>query len=433
MNRRLISILSTLIAIVAALPLVAQDVVPPRFFIERIDVRNAKRVSVDVISAELRLRAGQEYSEADMRDAAARLTRLPFLLSADFSLEKGSERGKHVLVISVVETKGFFYLLDFRPIFDNDNAVRRDYGDNLIGGDGSNAAVGYRWFLGRRGSLHVGMLIQSDNRQYTSDYSAVAVGWTQYDLFGTRAFATLNLKQTLGSELGGISPQLVVGVPFSVNQTVTLTYDEAQVDETSNVSFNGSQLNETESQRLISAQWSYNTSNHPFLPTAGTVLTVTPLAVWRDDRQLRFINDPEMPLPPLPFVARRHLVARHDHSLGIDATARRYWELSDRNSVSAGFEGGWAKTSVRNNPGDDRSFNSHRAIVSAGYSRSLWGRERVAVDGDSRLEFVFRAGVRTSEHLEFETFEDDAFQQATFAWVRRNAWGTLRLGAGYAW
>ena len=46
----------------------AQDAVPPRFFIERIEVRDAKRVSTDVVIAESRLRQGQEYSEADLRD-----------------------------------------------------------------------------------------------------------------------------------------------------------------------------------------------------------------------------------------------------------------------------------------------------------------------------------------------------------------------------
>src|SRR6185436_10640572 len=99
-----------------ALPLAAEE---PRFFIERIEVRNARRVTPDVVIAESRLRAGHEYSEAELRDASTRLERLPFLLSVDFALEKGSERGHHVLVLTINETKPFFFFLDARPFFES--------------------------------------------------------------------------------------------------------------------------------------------------------------------------------------------------------------------------------------------------------------------------------------------------------------------------
>jgi len=65
-------------------------------------VRKASRVSPQIVIAESLLREGAEYSEDDLRAASARLRRLPFLLSADFALEKGSERGRYLLAISVV-------------------------------------------------------------------------------------------------------------------------------------------------------------------------------------------------------------------------------------------------------------------------------------------------------------------------------------------
>ena len=61
-----------------------------RFFVERIDVRDAHHVSRDVVIAESRLREGETYSEQELREGNLRLNRAPYLLSADFSLEKGS-------------------------------------------------------------------------------------------------------------------------------------------------------------------------------------------------------------------------------------------------------------------------------------------------------------------------------------------------------
>src|SRR5687768_15181051 len=99
-----IFLIALILAAIAATPLVAQEAGPASFFIGRIEARNAKRVSADVVVAESNLREGREYTEPDLRDAANRLSRLPFLLSAEFSLEKGVERGRHVLVITLSET-----------------------------------------------------------------------------------------------------------------------------------------------------------------------------------------------------------------------------------------------------------------------------------------------------------------------------------------
>lgn len=232
------TILLILIALALALPGAAQEL--PRFLIEKIEVRENARVSTEVIVAESRLREGEEYTEEELSDAANRLNRLPFLLSADFALERGSERGRHVLVITVNETKPFFYLLDIRPILtESDSAGQVDlhFGDRLGGGE-NEGVLGARWFVGRRGAVHIGLFGRDDNHEFTRDYTAGVVGYTQYDIFGTRAFATINLKTPLldAPTADVISPQLVVGIPVSGNQTVTLTYDETRFDDTT-VSF----------------------------------------------------------------------------------------------------------------------------------------------------------------------------------------------------
>src|SRR5690349_3991146 len=97
-----------LLLLALALPAQAQE----RFLIERIDVRHLVHASADVIRAESRLREGQSYDESELRDANNRIKRLPFILDASFRLERGSVRDAYVLVVTVNETKPFFYLFD---------------------------------------------------------------------------------------------------------------------------------------------------------------------------------------------------------------------------------------------------------------------------------------------------------------------------------
>ena len=260
------------LAVLLSTSAAAQDAVPTRFFIEKIEVRDAKRVSKDVVVAESRLREGQEYSEADLRDASARLGRLPFLLSAEFSLEKGSERGRYLLVVTINETKPFFYALDIRPILGN-NGAEPDYSDRIGVADNSGT-IGFRWFVGRRGALHTA-IVTTDYNRFASDYAAVVVGYTQYDLFNTRAFATLNLKHVISEGGTAISPQLVVGIPLSANQTLTLEVDETRFGEDTRTIL-GQAFDTQRGQRIVGANWSYNTTNRPFLPTRGTLLSVRP-------------------------------------------------------------------------------------------------------------------------------------------------------------
>ncbi len=62
----------------------------PQFFIERIDVRNTRRASPDIIRAETRLIVGRTYSESDLRDASYRVARLPFVLMLSTRWRRGA-------------------------------------------------------------------------------------------------------------------------------------------------------------------------------------------------------------------------------------------------------------------------------------------------------------------------------------------------------
>jgi hypothetical protein len=408
--------------LLAALPLFAQDA-PPQLFLERIEVRNHRRVSPDVVIAESRLREGRTYSEAELRDASTRLSRLPFLLSVDFALEKGSERGRYVLVLTVQETKPFFFLLDGQPYFDAQNGpIIADDDHRGLSAAGENLALGFRWFVGRRGAVHVGLAAGERSRPFANEYGAFAVGYTQYDLFGTRAFATLNVKKPFGGAgIGGISPELVVGVPVSANQTVTLQYDEVRFvrNESSTVP-----LRRGFGQRLVTMRWAYNTTNEPFFPTRGTLVHAGPVVGWTDGSGIQHVTTGG----PQSF-------AYHTRFAGMEGGAARYFELSERNSVWADVRGDWARNAYRNNLGESERQTSLYGSVGAGFSHSLWTVEERA-NGDSRFEVTARMSRRSRRlALESVVFEapDQDVRQVGAAWVRRSSWGTLRLGAGFAW
>lgn len=409
----------SLILSVVVLPAVAQESAP-RFFIERIEVRNNARVSSEVVIAESRLREGAEYSEGELRDAAARLTRLPFILGADFALERGSERGQHLLIISINETRSFFFSLNGVPLYSSRSDSAQVDDASSLGINQTALAVGYRWFVGRRGALHVAF-IGRDGTEFTRGYSAFALGYTQYDIFGTRAFATLNIKSPDGS---AASPQLVVGVPLSLNQTVTAEYDVNRLD----ASTSG---RNADMQRVARVTWSYNTTNDPFLPTFGTLLSAGPIAAWRDGAAIfTFVGSGSVSRVRVPI---------HVRTIGAEAGAIHYVELSDRASVSAGIEGGWARFDERFGDPQLRE-NSYRAMFGAlqlGASYSLWSPERRAMGGDSRVEIVVRGRGRASEReidgVAIREAVNDDILQASLSWVRHSTWGTVRLGAGYAW
>ena len=384
----------------------------PRFFVERIDVQNAHHVSRDVIIAESRLREGHDYTESELREAADRLLRAPYLLSADFSLLKGSERGRYVLVISVNETKPFFYQLGAVFIAPRSPHAHVDTTDLTVASE-NEIAAGYRVFVGRRGEIHFGIEGASDNRSYTTDYTTYVAGYTQYDIFGSRAFVTLNLTKPTGQFTGhaSIEPQFAAGIPLSINQTLTIEFDPTDIDRST----------QRASQRIATVRWSYNTTNHPLLPTRGTYVSIAPTAVWHDASGIDFLNTPYL---------------THDHSFGLDASATRWWEFGDRNSAGAGIAAGIAEiheSGIRDLialNGSKTGMSSY-ATVDLTFSHSFWPAERIAAHGDSRLQLDIRGGPRTNR---FDVIRADTHvRQVSLSWVRRNSWGLLRIGAGFAW
>jgi hypothetical protein len=393
------------LGLVAAFAAHAEEVSSP-FVVERIEVRNAERVSPRIIAAESLLREGRQYSDDDLRAVAARLARLPFLAAAEVSTEAGSASGQRVVVITVTENRAFSFFLDARGVKlgKSRTGLDVDYDFPDPAGPWKNAAAGVRRVIGS-GEAHLAMTVLRSRRGLGKNYSAWEIGYTGYDLFGTRAFATAKIRTPVDS-VGErtFTPAFLVGMPLTVNQTVTVDVEDTLFrDDT--VSFAGSSFRRLDAERQITLDWTYNTTNQPYAPTRGTFIRIAP--VWWMREFTSFVSA----RPPQPAQPRTD----HSTAHGLELAALRMWELSETHSVSAGLFGGWANLETRGSFIGDTSRNPSYQVVQAGYSRAL---------GKSRLELQAR-GV---------TYQENAFDRAfelSASWVRRSPWGTLRLGLGY--
>jgi hypothetical protein len=433
--RRIIRNLVVLAALACAVAARASDDVP-RFLIERIEVRNLRHASREIVVAESRLREGATYDERELAAASDRINRLPFILDAAFSLEKGSVRNAYVLAITVSETKPFFYLLDGPFVLEREGA-NVDYQ--------SQSAVGYRVFTGRRNAFHAGFTADGgEHKPGGRQPATVEAGYTRYDLFGTGAFATFNLKSTVvetsRDKRGRILPELTVGIPLSATKTVTLQYTQSQRTFESpgeSLESPGTLAEEPfERERLFTARWAYNTTNAPFFPTRGVILSGGPEVRWSDN--LHYFD---LDFEPAGTI---HLPIRErGHSVSFGLQAGRYWEVSERNSLSVlasgELEARNSKVSFGELSDETQKTSDHNQYgrIDLGFSHSFWSPERIAVDGDQRIEVHLRAFLDRFEnpHTAEGPFLTDRIsgEQLSVSWVRRNAWGAIRIGLGYAW
>jgi hypothetical protein len=197
--------------------------------------------------------------------------------------------------------------------------------------------------------------------------------------------------------------------------------------------FLGVTFDRQDSERLLSLTWSYDSTNEPFLPTRGTIVRIAPVRTMRDRASFSFERPFQIPVP--------EAYAQHINGNGVDFAASRYWELSDRVSLSAGLLAGWDEVDDRMHPQlrpSDIVWRPAYEVFRAGYSRSLRHDHDRPENGDSRIELDARFVARQHNVREgadaFGSLPDheNSFQTSV-NWARRSSWGMLRVGVGYAW
>ena len=93
------------------------------------------------------------------------------------------------------------------------------------------SSVGYRFFTGRRGMFHAAIGEHEYSSSNGNRTGTAGVGYTQYGLFGGDGFASVNLSMPIGTTGSrSLLPELVVGVPLTATQTLTLSADRSLVD-----------------------------------------------------------------------------------------------------------------------------------------------------------------------------------------------------------
>ena len=358
----------------------------PTFLIERIEVAGVERVSAGVIVYESRLSEGTAYSEQELSAANDRLRRLPFVLDATFALQKGSARDRYVLVITVNEARPLFYDLDLVPLYLLEDAYRVS--------TTNGAVLGARFFAGARNAFHFGGFAKDSPRPFTNDLILFQAGYTRYGVFGTGALVTLAINQTTST--GSFQPEVVVALPLSGNQTMTLLY---KTSETS-----------LELERVIEARWSVNSTNHPFFPTRGLVISAGPIVSLADGERRPVFTE------TVPF---------HSRAYALEGELKRYWEIDDRWSMGAELIAGGANI--------DQEIGSDLTEFTQAYGEGTLRLARSlssTAQAQSRLELTLRTAAIGSD---LHQRDRDVLTELSLSWSRRNAWGALRFGAGFAW
>lgn len=144
------------------------------FHLEEIAVEGQRHADAELIVAESLLSAGEVYGEEALRAAVDRVRRLPYVRDASFALRKGSRRGLYELVITIEETRRFFFGANLRFLHYDDFDVAPE--DPLDEDSDLAVLAGARFFVGRHGTTFLALRD-----------TEVQVGYTRNQLFGRPA------------------------------------------------------------------------------------------------------------------------------------------------------------------------------------------------------------------------------------------------------
>lgn len=392
----------------ALLPLLAQAQGEPSFLLETIAVEGGTAAAARIVVAESRLQEGQTAGEPELRDAMARIQRLPFVLSADFRLAKGSEPGRYVLVIVIRPMSRLFLNAGVTTTWSIEERRGRTPFDPvttfLDQRRTSNLTVGGRAFVGRKGML----TLAAERVEHRNDRFTLA--FTQYDLFGTRA--SLTAVVTAMDNPGAIRSdsakarndwhfrdnfayELIGVVPLGRNDSLRASWERSYYP-IRYVQFRPDGIYPIlRSLPGIRKElfWIHDTTNDPLFPTSGTRITAGAIRT-------------SMPTSGSTLLGRVKIDEYR-------ATLEHSWPVTRSQALTLGASGYEF----------DRRIDQYRAF--ARYSVDLWSRERTLRWGDLRFELE---GDRFLSALD-DQYSAESTARAGFAY--RTAWGVLRMNFQY--
>ncbi len=438
------------LSVSAAIPEEPLAVEPASFRIETITVETTREAAAGIIEAETLLKEGGTYDEDDLRQAVSRVHRLPFVLGADFSLRKGSERGAYELVIQAHTARWFFFDHGYQfARFDQLYALDTNFGSNDYFNINQTGLIGSRIFLGRSGVLYGSFGLQQDS---VNDESGGQVGYTQYDLFGRGIVANISYARhaCCGTVVlpFGIDPNLAawdwqeddqaslsLAIPLSANRSLQFGWTERRGEARQHhqvlapsfglvdtIVFAGDQ-----SFRRVDARWVQDTSDDPLLPSRGMVLSagLEYASYEAEDLFERSFNYPDPPTdtPRPPFQGEQILA---------ELSGTRHWSVTPRQSVSAGGRVSFGQSRVTNLKANEAilaktDLDVFGGSVSARHLLRLRTHREPGDFSDLYLETGATFGVEaTSPDLELRDNPLERMELSTgITW--RNQWGRLRF------
>lgn len=391
----------------------------PEFFIETLRVEGLHHASREIIVSESLLKEGTTYSEARLRDAVHRIARLPFVLDAYFALEKGSVRDHYELVITVVETRRWFFsaearqtFLDFDPFDVND-----DFSNRLV--------AGRRFYVGKHGVLFAALGDDADD---------LALGYNHYNLFGR----SILLSATYGRQISEAalrrdsqSMTLGLGIPLRTNQSLQLSGrylhagDDDRFDPVADRFFDSGSSRSWEAE----AAWNFNSLDDPVLPSSG-LLVDAGVSYSESVSELDFVDLTQD--PPL----REERDQRFEgYSFGLEA--HKYWDLTLRHSLSIGATaalGTGEATQPFADPPISRFLDTESSTVGAEIGHAFFLLRNQTAGRWRELRWENRLAFQNVEirNESFSAFDRQDTRLET-GLVFRNGWGVFRATLSYVW
>ncbi len=432
--------LAVLAAALAAPPLLGAG--PPSFFIETISVENATRISPEIVISESLLEPGTAYTELELRDAVHRIVRLPFILDAEFSLRKGSERDHYELVITLDETRRWFFSLDSvdtfwsEPISVNGTSTTRVT-------EASVALVGRRWAVGRQGLLFAAL---------GGTDGTLTVGYQHFDLFDRDIFLSTSLSvadcdqppdgpndpgdegcRTELEPLGldptastwslsgeGIHGALSFGVPLSGNRSIQVRADGRRVQSgIRRRAFDPAGFLRFESRHdaHLNVSWVQNSVDDPVFSTAGSLVEIGLDGRWID-------------------AEIEQTIQMKSRQLGILVSGTWYRPWGRRHAFSLGLRGFAGASRLENVPipGSglvDDDLDVFEASVTLGHGLFLLQSRKRDRVRDLRWESSAEAFVLGTSPNYDQLDNPLAGLRLTSGLAYRNRWGVFRFGFSY--
>jgi len=399
----------------------------PRFVIETIDVEGLSRASGAIVISESMLVPGREYGEEELRQAIYRINRLPFVVQARFSLQRGSARGLYGLVIEVEETERFFLGLDESLTLRE--TTSRFSTDRFSFGDQSQLDAGARLFVGARGVLYgsvteslTGLL--SDRLGSGESVDVLTLGYTQYGLLDRPLSLSVVGTWEPGSETVGYFFGLGLQLPQSRSLRLELGGSDSE-NGWACVDAEGRLVESCTGRsryRSATLEWRWDTTDDVVLPSQGRLIRGV----------LTYASD-EWDLSQEGFGLVREQTTR---SRGATAEATWYRPVGLGRTLAATLRTGLLSgTSAIDDRQEspwyprfgDSSYELYGASVRVAWLDDIWRVGPGSATRDLRWESWVEAGLSGSTGDRSSTIS----YRAGTGLVFRNRWGVLRAGISY--